>query len=48
MAVNRENKWPKAVVAVFGILGVCTAAYFMHNANVLWALLLVYWIATEI
>jgi len=44
-----KNKAPykTAIVASIGIIVVGTVAYLLNNANVLWALLLVYLIVVD-
>lgn len=40
--------WPKAIAASVGFIAVGTVALLLHNANCLWALILVGWIVEHI
>jgi hypothetical protein len=41
---NTPSQWPKALVAIVGIVGICGASYFLKNANVMWSFLLLIWL----
>ena len=44
---NKPSKWPKAAVIIFGTASICSAAYFLKEANVMWAMFPLLWIVSD-
>lgn len=41
---NNYSEWPKAFVAILGTASIATGAYYLHEPNIFWAMLLLIWI----
>jgi hypothetical protein len=41
---NYPSKWPKAFVAIAGVLAISGAAYVLKEPNIFWALIPLIWL----
>ena len=44
---NQPSQWPKATVVILGTAAIGATAYFLNNADIMWALIALYWIVGE-
>ncbi len=45
---NKNSPWPKALVAITGLAIVGGLAYFLHDSQILWGILLIMWLITYV
>lgn len=45
---SNYSQWPKALVAIAGMAIVGSLAYFLHDAEVLWGILLIIWLVSYV
>lgn len=49
MSQSRNNSpWPKAIVAISGLAIIGSVAFFLHDTQVLWGILLVIWLVSYV
>lgn len=44
---NMPSQWPKAAVVIFGTASISAAAYFLKEANIMWAMFPLMWIVSN-
>lgn len=46
MTQNSKNEWPKAFTMILGTASISAAAYFLHEPQVMWSMLLLIWLVS--